>query len=107
METTSKQIYLHTLIVPEKWQAGKVGDKPFYFDCARCEATEPPIAGFLSTSETAEFEHILVIGKRVPFALALFCEDCWKSLNERIMEDKDWQLWIDALPQPTFKPTFR
>jgi hypothetical protein len=87
MDKNQKMIYGHSLVRPTKWKAGGVNEQTLYFDCARCGAKAPKIAGFLSSREMPEFEDILLMpGKENPpkvahLAPALFCKSCWPKIK--------------------------
>jgi hypothetical protein len=72
------------LVPPVQWQAGTSGaDKtPFYFDCARCGASEPPIAGMLGSGPTFQQVGILPSSKAPGFYNpAMFCAPCWETIK--------------------------
>lgn len=66
---------------PQKWQAGSVGTKPFFFDCARCEAKEPEIAGFLADASNPTFSGVVVLKRKDSNFLktAMFCRPCFDA----------------------------
>ncbi len=76
----------YQLTPPKQWQAGSVGDKPFYFDCADCGAKEPPIAGILASVPEGPVPRqvgydqvgILTDGPRGP-RNAMFCQPCFEK----------------------------
>jgi hypothetical protein len=88
-----KQIYMHTLLEPDKWRAGYVGaDRiPFFFDCCKCNAKEPIIHGFLSDSEKPDFFSIMAIPTEDPptCRLALYCRDCWIEMLKKYLKKED------------------
>ena len=64
---------------PTQLLAGTVGDQPFYFDCATCDAKEPPIAGILARDEAAARSldtAVLTDPPRGP-RHAVFCAACF------------------------------
>ncbi len=80
---------------PIKLQAGLVGDKPTYFDCATCGAKEPEIAGCLANSDATatgpvSFDKIGILtpkdGKGGFPRHALFCADCFKKIQSGVSE---------------------
>jgi hypothetical protein len=78
----NNQYYASTLIKPKQWRAGYEGkeQKPFYFNCCKCKAHEPKIAGFYTAKPDTEFTNIITIKNQDGFySLALYCETCWQS----------------------------
>jgi hypothetical protein len=83
----NNQYYASTLIEPKQWRAGYEGkdQKPFYFNCCKCGAHEPKIAGFYTAQPNTDFTSILTIKKPDGFySLALYCEPCWKKQMETV-----------------------
>lgn len=72
-----------TLDPPAQWKAGSVGtkpnDTPFYFDCADCDAKEPPIAGIISTDGTFTGIGLLPIPGSIFVKQAMFCKPCFDA----------------------------
>lgn len=75
------QFYLLEFTEPKPIQAGSVGadKKPFYFDCAQCDAKAPAIKGVLCSTPEFQWEKIAIIGKNFPYRLALFCAPCFEK----------------------------
>jgi hypothetical protein len=73
----------YSLTPPAQWKAGSVGtpphDTPFYFNCADCDAKEPPIAGILSTDGTFTGLALLRGPDTVFVKPAMFCANCFEK----------------------------
>lgn len=89
--------YLQMLVEPKQWQAGSIGSepnmKPFFFDCADCEAKEPVIKGFLTTTPEPAFEKIVCYQRGYLFKLALFC---WPCFDKRLAEANKEKVEVSA-----------
>ena len=77
------------LTVPVRWQAGTSGGKPFFFDCAGCDAKEIQVAGIAASLPLAEqrmvgIEHVGIItsGPRGP-RHAMFCVQCMDKIERK------------------------
>ena len=68
---------LYEVSVPQKWQAGSIGDKVLYFDCGYCGAKEPEIAAFLATGPA--FHEIGVVAVNGRNNLAMMCAACYAN----------------------------
>jgi hypothetical protein len=93
METTKLQVFLCKLTPPVQWQAGFIGDTPFYFDCAGCGAKAPKIAGILATSPNPTYQDILIVhtgDKRYTWDLAraMYCAECLPKVEKHELELK-------------------
>jgi len=82
----SKFMYF-SLEPPKQWRAGFTGSgdnkKEFFFDCGRCGAKEPPIAGILAAEDNPTFTGIAILtdksDPRNAFVRqAMYCADCFK-----------------------------
>jgi hypothetical protein len=72
---------LFSLNPPVKWQAGLSGDVPFYFNCCKCGAEGPEIAGICARNvPSPQFSDIGVVGDGpCNYKPAMYCAACYPA----------------------------